>query len=229
MRIPALIAIQLLLFTLATFAQGVIVPIHPQRLLESFPTVPETWKWLSSSARNELMLSGDHVTVGIRRYHFTIEYFSQDKIVKKNIELKLIVMDVGSRVETVQDFEMQLKDCERLGSQRRKINLDSGGPGVFYFRDSGVLQFHSLFGNRLMVQIEAHSCDDKEFLQILKSIDFKLLDTLSRRMPSEKNTSSRFALHQVDEMNPQRNRTHVLGTVDISQDAQDAKPEAKRP
>ena len=89
-------------------SKPVITPVHPESLLVALPVVPSDWKLLSSSASNELMGSGEPVTIATRRYEILFEDKSVEPPLVKKLLLKLVAMDVGSRTETVETFRSQL-------------------------------------------------------------------------------------------------------------------------
>jgi len=210
-------------------AEPVVQPVHPQLLLESLPAVPENWKLLSSTGSNELMGSGEPVTVATRIYEIQIEDKSQEPPVFKTVTLKLVAMDVGSRTETVQTFRSQLASVGLGDEDRKKIEFGSGVVGVFRSSSEEVIKCNGLCGDRLALQVASKGADAKEFVALFQPVDFGKLAALGRRLPSSVITSGRYTLHIVDEMNPKKNRSYQAGTFDFSQEIIEAQPKDTTP
>jgi len=210
-------------------AGPVVLPVHPQLLLESLPAVPENWKLLSSTGSNELMGSGEPVTFATRRYEIRLEDKSQEPPVVKMVNLKLVAMDVGSRTESVQTFRSRLASVGQGDDTRKKIEFGSGVVGFFRSLTEGVIKCNGLCGERITLLIESQGADAKEFVALFQSVDFGKLAALGRRLPSTVITSGRYTLHIVDEMNPKKNRAYQAGTVDFSQEIIDAQPKGTTP
>lgn len=218
-----------LTFTQLVNAGSVVQSVHPQLLLESLPATPENWKLLSSTGSNELMGSGEPVTVATRRYEIRLEDKSQEPPVVKTVNLKLVAMDVGSRTETVQTFRSQLASVGQGDKTRKKMEFGSGVVGVFRTASEGVIKCNGLCGDRLALQMESQGADEKEFVALFQSVDFGKLAALGRRLPSSVITSGRYTLHIVDELNPKKNRSYQAGTFDFSQEIIDAQPKETSP
>ena len=219
----------LLALTQVVNAESVVQPVHPQLLLESLPTTPENWKLLSSTGSNELMGSGEPVTIATRRYEIRLEDKSQEPSVVKMVTIKLVAMDVGSRTETVQTFRSQLASSGQGNEASKKIEFGSGGVGVFRSPAEGLIKCDALCGDRLALQIESQGANAKEFVALFQPVDFAKLIALERRLPTSVITNGRYTLYIVDEMNPKKNRSYQAGTFDFSQEVIEAQPKGATP
>jgi len=219
----------LLALTQVVNAGPVVQPVHPQLLLESLPSTPENWKLLSSTGSNELMGSGEPVTIATRRYEIQLEDKSQEPPVVKMVTIKLVAMDVGSLTETVQNFRSQLASSGQGNEASKKIELGSGVVGVFRSPAEGLIKCDALCGDRLALQMESQGADAKEFVDLFQSVDFGKLTALGRRLPTSVITNGRHTLHIVDEMNPKKNRSYQAGTFDFSQEIIDVQTRETTP
>ena len=210
-------------------SKPIITPVHPESLLVALPVVPSDWKLLSSSASNELMGSGEPVTIATRRYEILFEDKSVEPPLVKKLLLKLVAMDVGSRTETVETFRSQLSLAGQGEDGRRKIDFGSGVLGAFRIPSEGIIKCNALCGDRLALQIEMQGANEKEFVSVFKALDFANLSALARRLPDSLNSSGRFTLFIVDELNPKKNRSYQVGTVDFSTEVMESRKNSASP
>jgi hypothetical protein len=219
----------LLSLTQVVNAGSVVQPVHPQLLLESLPITPENWKLLSSTGSNELMGSGEPVTIATRRYEIQLEDKSQEPPVVKIVTITLVAMDVGSLTESVQTFRSQLASSGQGNEASKKIEFGFGVVGIFRSPAEGLIKCDALCGDRLALQIESQGANAKEFMDFFQLVDFAKLTALGRRLPSSVITNGRHTLHIVDEMNPKKNRSYQAGTFDFSQEIIDVQPRKTTP
>jgi hypothetical protein len=211
------------------FSEPVIMPVQPDSLLSALPLAPSNWKLLSSSASNELMGSRDPVTIATRRYEIQLEDKSVDPHIVKTLLLRLVAMDTGSRTETVENFRSQLSLAGQGVDARQKIDFGSGVFGAFSIPSEGIIKCDALCGDRLALQIEMQGANEKEFVSVFKALDFAKLASLARRLPNSLNSSGRFTLFIVDELDPKKNRSYQVGTVDFSKEVMDSRTNSVAP
>jgi|GEM_PF-730673 len=227
---PTLVLISILIIGIGTVSLSanpppVIEPIHPAILLRAMPKAPAGWKCLASSARNELSGSGIPVTQATRRYEIVIEDKAVNPPVTKTVTCNILVMDIGSKSDTAEDFKSRLLQAEKPDSKRKRLDPGAGTLGSYRVLDGEIIKFDGLCGDRLLIQIEVIGADEKEFEALMKSADFSALATLPRDLPSKETTNSRFTLHIVDEMNPKNSRSYQVGTTDFESESRSSMPE----
>ena len=212
------------------FSKPVILPVQPDLLLSALPSAPSSGKLLASFASNEVMGSGEPVTIATRRYEIPFEDKSVDPPVLKTLFLKLVVMDVGSRSETVENFQSQLAIAGQ-GAQdmQRVIDFGSGVRGVYRVVAEGSITCDALCGDRLALQMEMQGAKEKEFAATFKALDLTKLADLARRLPTKLESSRRYTLFVVDELNPKKNRSYRVGTIDFSEEMRDLSTNPARP
>jgi len=212
------------------FSKPVILPVQPDLLLSALPSAPSSGKLLASFASNEVMGSGEPVTIATRRYEIPFEDKSVDPPVLKTFFLKLVAMDVGSRSETVENFQSQLAITGQ-GAQdmRRVIDFGSGVRGVYRVVAEGSITCDALCGDRLALQMEMQGANEKEFASTFKALDLTKLADLARRLPTKLESSGRYTLFVVDELNPKKNRSYQVGTIDFSEEMRDLSTNPARP
>jgi hypothetical protein len=71
--------------------------------------------------------------------------------------------------------------------------------------------------------------NEKEFVSVFKALDFAKLAALARRLPDSLNSSGRFTLFIVDELNPKKNRSYQVGTVDFSNEVMESRKNSATP
>jgi hypothetical protein len=176
------------------------------------------------------MGSGEPVTIATRRYEIPFEDKSVDPPVLKTLFLKLVVMDVGSRSETVENFQSQLAIAGQ-GAQdmQRVIDFGSGVRGVYRVVAEGSITCDALCGDRLALQMEMQGAKEKEFAATFKALDLTKLADLARRLPTKLESSRRYTLFVVDELNPKKNRSYRVGTIDFSEEMRDLSTNPARP
>jgi hypothetical protein len=224
-----LTSIVLLASSLLAFSKAVISPVPPDLLLAALPTSPPEWKLLSSTASNELMGSGEPVTIATRRYEIPIEDKSVEPPIVKTFNLKLIAMDVGSRTETVESFRSQLSLSETGKDSKKKMDFGSGVFGVYRIPSEGIIKCDGLCGDRLALQIEMQGANEKEFAETFKALDLAKLADLARRLPASPTSSGRYTLSIVDELNPKKNRSYQVGTIDFSKEVIESRQNSEAP
>jgi len=211
------------------FSKSVILPVQPDLLLSALPSAPSSGKLLASFASNEVMGGGEPVTIATRRYEIPFEDKSVDPPVLKTFFLKLVAMDVGSRSETVETFRSQLSLVGQGEDARRKIDFGSGVRGVYRVVAEGSIICDALCGDRLALQMEMQGANEKEFASTFKALDLTKLADLARRLPTKLESSKRYTLFVVDELNPKKNRSYQVGTIDFSEEMRDLSTNPARP
>jgi len=226
---PTLVLISILIIGIGTVSLSanpspVIEPVHPAILLRAMPKPPVDWKCLVSVGRNELSGSGIPVTQATRRYEIVIEDKAVNPPVTKTVTCNILVMDIGSKSDTAEDFKSRLLQADKPDTRRKRLDPGAGTLGAYRVLDGGTIKFDGLCGDRLIIQIEVIGADEKEFGALMKSADFSALAILPKNLPNNETTKRMFTLHIVDELNPKNSRSYNVGMVDFEGESKSSPP-----